>query len=82
MTAAIQAGELRTGRLPAINELEGPDGTGQRWLSSLIPDNPLVGGMATMSAGCPGQEPEGHPDWWYCEETGQIRPGGTQSGKE
>jgi hypothetical protein len=82
MTSAVQAGQLRTGTLPAINELEGQDTTGQPWLPSPIPDNPLIGGMATMAAGCPGQEPEGQPDWWYCEETGQIRPGSTQSGKE
>jgi hypothetical protein len=82
MTAAIQAGELRTGSLPALNELEGQDRTGQLWLPSPIPDNPLVGGIATLAAGCPGQGLHGGPDWWYCEETGQIRPGGTQSGKE
>jgi len=40
-----------------------------------IPDNPLVPGVAHVVAHC-GEGPSAvQADWWYCEETGLLRPG-------
>ena len=55
-----------------ISVLRSEDGS---VLDTPIPDNPLVPGIAHVIAHC-GEGPSAmDADWWYCEETGVLRPG-------
>ena len=55
-----------------LSILRSEDGT---VLDTPIPDNPLVPGIAHVIAHC-GEGPSAtDADWWYCEETGVVRPG-------
>ena len=55
-----------------LSILRSEDGT---VLDTPIPDNPLVPGIAHVIAHC-GEGPSAiDADWWYCEETGVLRPG-------
>ncbi len=55
-----------------LSALRTEDGT---VLDTPIPDNPLVPGIAHVIAHC-GDSPSGiEADWWYCEESGVLRPG-------
>jgi hypothetical protein len=81
MTQALKSAQTRTGTLPTLQSLEGTDSTGQAWLPSPIPDNPLVPGLSTVATGCDPLHTES-VDWIYCQETGAVRAGGLYSGKE
>ena len=79
MTAQIQETYKAAGEYPTLSSLEGNPESGHQWLSSPIPDNPLVEGVATVGTSCSEGEVNGmERDWWYCPQTGQIRPGGLQ----
>ena len=44
-------------------------------LDTPIPDNPLVPGVAHVIAHCSEGPSPVQADWWYCEKTGELRPG-------
>ena len=58
-----------------LSALRAEDGT---VLDSPIPDNPLVPGIAHIIAHCGDGPSFTTADWWYCEETGELRPGLSQ----
>jgi hypothetical protein len=63
----LEATAARIGHAPPLLELEGVGPDGQPYLPSGLPDNPLVPGVAGVSAGCPNDAPPGaRMDWRYC----------------
>ena len=71
MTAAIQRASAEMGRPIEIHELEGRDASGQPFLATPIPDNPLINGVSTVIESC-GSTVYGKADWVYCPSSGEF----------
>lgn len=73
LTAQIQAA-MSAGPVP-LSALYAENGT---VLDAPIPDNPLVPGVGHVIEHCGAGPNPATADWWYCEETGELRPGLSQ----
>ena len=85
LTEDIQAASNQRGAPIATTQLEATDEEGVPYLTSPIPDNPLMPGIASVVEACPPDKVNTQADWVYCPDSGIIRPvlsGQSVSGKE
>ena len=72
LTQQIQAARARTGQSIPRENLEGHADDGTPHLSTPVPDNPLMPGIATIHSSCVEGDVTTRTDWIYCPTTGVI----------
>ena len=85
LTMAIQKAEQLRGHPIEMKHLETADPKGVPYISEIIPDNPLMPNIASISEHCPSENVASTTDWVYCPSTGVIVPvinGQSVSGNE